>query len=97
AGTGKDYLMFSLCHPAIGEFKTLIWANGTTLWLALRDAMGNEKRAPRSIGGSESQIIDKLATVDVLAISDPLPPGSSLTDYQTTSLLQVIDRRYSHL
>jgi DNA replication protein DnaC len=111
AGTGKDHLMMPLCRAAIGEFKTLIWANGTSIWLAFRDAIANDNKKTHGrvrlyddfeqfddgLHGSESQIIDRLSDVDVLAISDPLPPGASLTDYQSSIMLQIIDWRYNHL
>lgn len=106
AGTGKDHLQTALCHAAVGACKTLLWVNGTSLWLAIRSTFDGkaERYIPRSfedsyfdgdLDGNEADIVAKLAAVDVLAISDPVPPSGSLSDFQAATLFTVVDARYS--
>jgi len=110
-GTGKDHLMMGLAYHAVKDFHTCLWIAGASLWLTYRDAIGighvNRHRFrlrefeydefDAHLGASEAQITDKLADVDLLCISDPMPPGGMLTDYQADRLYEIIDRRYSHL
>jgi DNA replication protein DnaC len=110
AGTGKDHLMFALCYAAVAAFKSVLWVNGSALWLAFREAINSKGKTDfrrgvygeydtfdATLHGSEASISHKLAEVDVLAISDPLSPSGPLTDYQAETLLRIIDRRYSHM
>lgn len=87
AGTGKDHLMIALCYAAIGECKTVVWKNGTSLWVDFRSCIGSER--------DEWEVIRELTAPDLLCISDPLPPRGPLTDYQASNLLTIIDERYS--
>lgn len=112
AGTGKDHLMMGVAHQAVGKFKKVLWINGTSLWLAFREAIGTKPQTNRyaaarfadgdtcdaNISGlSESDIIRKLSEVEILAISDPVPPRGPLTDYQAANLFDIIDARYSRM
>jgi DNA replication protein DnaC len=106
-GTGKDHLMFAMARAAALNFCTVLWVNGADLWMAYRqsyncDRMGSdlvsygEVLCP-DLYGRESCVTKKLATVDVLCISDPVPPSGPLTDSQAEKLIQIVDRRYSFL
>jgi DNA replication protein DnaC len=107
-GTGKDHLMFALSHQAIWAFRTLLWISGQELWLHLRATIGGNAHSPRysrtdlydgyfeaSLGSSEMAVVNKLASVDVLCLSDPIRPGAApLSDYQADTLLNIVDKRY---
>lgn len=87
-GTGKDHLMFALMSHAIRHADlTVKWVNGMDLLGDIRDRI--------QTGEQESALIRSLANPDILAISDPLPPFGSLTEFQATMLFRVIDARYS--
>jgi DNA replication protein DnaC len=108
-GGGKDHLAFGVCYAAVKAFHEVLWVNGTTLWLAFRRAISRDyKGTGRNVGllddyfqydsslcGDEAAIVDQLQQVDVLALSDPAPPGGQLSDYQATTLFEIIDSRYS--
>ncbi len=87
-GTGKDHLAMACARAAIAAFFSLRWINGADLFGDFRDAMGSGER--------ESDLLAKYTGPDVLWISDPLPPAGSLTEFQTTTLFRLLDRRYSH-
>lgn len=107
-GTGKDHLAFAMAHAAVASFRTVLWISGADLWMAYREAMKNEGHdnelvswcgtfTPRLSHCSESGVTSKLSTADVLVLSDPLPPSGALTDWQAEKLIQIVDRRYSHM
>lgn len=89
AGTGKDHLLFALCHAAIGAYRRVEWVNGTSLWMKFRSVIGDDDK-------DELSIIRELVRPDVLAISDPVPPRGPLTDYQASMLFDAVDARYSN-
>ena len=64
------------------------WSNGPALF--------GEVRATFDVKGRrEDEIIKRLVRAKVLYLSDLLPPGNKLTDYQASITYQVIDARYS--
>lgn len=86
-GTGKDHLLAAMMGLAIiAGFRTA-WRSGADLFGELRDRIDEQR--------SESRWVSELATVDVLAISDPLPPFGALSEFQAAMLFRVIDARYS--
>ena len=86
-GTGKDHLLGSLARIAIGKYHVAVeWIRGVDLYARFRDAIRTDT--------SESEIVDPLAAVPVLIISDPLPPVGPLTEFQAAALLRIIDERY---
>ena len=107
AGTGKDHLTVALARAAIsacggekdsyngfsGRFRPgfdIQWSNGPALF--------GEVRATFDVKGArEDQIIDRLADTSVLYLSDLLPPGGKLTDFQAAIVYQVVDSRYNHI
>jgi DNA replication protein DnaC len=88
AGTGKDHLLMAMARAAIVYDRSIDWRNGTSLWVEFRCAIGGDE--------TEAQVVRRLTSPDVLAISDPVPPRGPLTDYQASMLFDVIDSRYSH-
>lgn len=111
-GTGKDHLAFAMAWVAVANYRDCFWVNGTSLWLLFRTAISREWKGSSSayksymadeygefdscLAGDESHIVSKLQNVDLLCLSDPVPPGGSLTDYQAGTLFEIIDHRYNH-
>lgn len=106
-GTGKDHLMFAMARTAVEHFKTALWVNGADLWMAFRQSYNCKRDASDLVSygtefhpelfGRETDVTKKLCEVDVLCVSDPLPPSGPLTDSQAEKINQVIDKRYSCL
>jgi DNA replication protein DnaC len=104
-GTGKDHLLYALMATAIPrsgltptsarwqastaqrrQERNLVWADGCHLFEAARDRI--DAREP------EEDLTAGLGRAAVLAISDPVRPGASLTPAQEDFLFRVIDARY---
>ena len=85
-GTGKDHLLSVLMFAAIQEGKTVQFWSGVDLWASIRDAIDSAK--------SEKTWLAEILAPDVLAISDPLPPIGSLTDFQSACFFRIVDARY---
>lgn len=85
-GTGKDHLLTAVMYAAIKADLTLYWRDGMNLFAELRGLIGSEV--------SEKEMLRRLAWPDVLAISDPLPPQGQMTDFQSSWMMRLIDRRY---
>lgn len=88
AGTGKDHLMVAALRYAV--FRHGLdpkWVNGVELYGAMRDAISDDR--------DESSILAPFIRADILAISDPLPPFGTLTEFQASTLFRIIDARYS--
>jgi DNA replication protein DnaC len=88
-GTGKDHLLVALLRVAIMADLSAEWINGQDLFGEFRDRIDTDL--------SEERAVRKFCRADVLAISDPLPPRGSVSDYGATMLYRVIDRRYRGL
>lgn len=84
-GTGKDTLLAWLGRVAIGCRRSVHWVNGPDLFSRIRDLIGSDR--------SEFEFIEHLKGFDILAISDPCPPGGNLTESQVQWLYRVIDAR----
>jgi DNA replication protein DnaC len=85
-GTGKDFMVTNAMRYAVLELGLrLTWFNGAEL---LDEFLSAQK------GDFKKRLIHSLSSAPVLAISDPLQPGAGLTDSQTATLLDVIDKRY---
>lgn len=86
-GTGKDHLLAALMRIAVLDFGLSVhWLNGMDLFGEIRDRMDADK--------SEADFVRNLAYYDVFAISDPVPPVGTLTEWQANMFFRVIDRRY---
>lgn len=88
-GTGKDHLMVGLMYVAVGAGLTVQWVNGLDLYGQFRDRIDGEQ--------SEAALVNSLASADVLAISDPVPPFGRVSDWQAATMFRIIDRRYRDL
>lgn len=88
-GTGKDHLSTAICKEAIIRHKRqVVWVDGAGLFQEFRDAM-DDKRV------TESGLMSRFVSCDLLAISDPLPAIGALTEFQSGVLFRVFDGRYS--
>lgn len=85
-GTGKDHLLTCLMKAALKAGKTVQFWSGVDLWSSLRDAISTDT--------PEREWIKQSLEPDVFAISDPLPPIGSLTDFQTSNFFRLVDARY---
>lgn len=87
-GTGKDHLMIGAAHQFIGRLGVgVMWLQGSSLWRELRDIITTKDR-------TEADVEKRLLEPHILAISDPLPPGTSaLGEHQAGMLFRVIDGR----
>lgn len=88
-GTGKDHLLVALGRLAAGSGFTIRWVNGAELFRELRDAISEDAK--------ESRVLGRYARPHVLILSDPVPPGGRLSEYQSTMLYQLVDERYRAL
>lgn len=89
-GTGKDHLLMALAKVfAISAGVQIHWVNGVDLLDQLRrDSLSFETRP---------QSANEFRNVDVLWISDPLPPSGPLCEVHQAALFGLIDARYSHM
>lgn len=86
-GAGKDHLLTALLRIAVDHHGfSAQWIDGLEFFMQARDIIGGNK--------SEVDFVNGLLKSDVLAISDPVPPSGSLTDFQLCLLHRVIDGRY---
>ncbi len=90
-GTGKDHQMSACLRAAILShgFRAK-WMYGPNLFLALRGLMSKGSKE------TEQDLIGKMSSVPILALSDPLPTVGGLTPYQGDALLAILDERYRH-
>lgn len=85
-GTGKDHLLVAALREAVRAGTTARYISGMDLWAQMRGAFADDK--------NESSVLRDLTRCDVLAISDPIPPFGTLTDFQTQVLYRIVDARY---
>ena len=100
-GTGKDHLMVGALFCLIAKTRIAAekwgyptiravrvkWTSGVTLFGDRRDAMDLDQ--------TEAEFCAPYIHADLLAISDPLPPTGTLTDFQQQTLYRIIDGRYN--
>lgn len=85
-GTGKDHLLVAALREAIKAGAKAKYVSGMDLWAQMRGAFADDK--------NESTVLKDYQRCDVLAISDPIPPFGTLTEFQTQVLYRLIDARY---
>lgn len=85
-GTGKDYMVTNAMRYAVLELGVQVtWMNGAEM---LDEFLSAQK------GDFKKRLIYSLSSAPILAVSDPLQPGTCLTDAQNSTFLDVIDKRY---
>lgn len=86
-GTGKDHLAVAVARIAVVELAVSArWLDAATLRLKLRECFGTKS--------SERAILKPYVTTKILVLSDPVAPGSNLSDFQADTLFRLIDGRY---
>lgn len=85
-GTGKDRLLASLVRAADCSGCSVQFESGANLLSKFRDLMDRQT--------TEGQFLNDLKKPGVLCISDPVPPGCSLTEFQVSWLYRIVDARY---
>ncbi|MDY0170353.1 MAG: ATP-binding protein, partial [Thermoguttaceae bacterium] len=82
SGSGKDHLAGALAKAVIvaRPETSLKWVNGLDIWAEARDRIGRNE--------TEKGLVEELVRPHVLLLSDPLPPGGALTDFQAALLLR---------
>lgn len=89
-GTGKDHLAMAICRAAVLDYGfTVERINGPEWYGRLRDFMNQES-------ASEAREVRRLASCDLLLISDPVPPMGDLTQYQASMLYRVLEKRQAN-
>lgn len=88
-GTGKDHLMAAaMFHAVLLRRYLLQWIEGTELHQRLRSFTGDYF--------DERCLASPLRNCQILAISDPIPPGRSLTPRGADILFSILDHRARH-
>lgn len=86
-GTGKDHLMIAALYVATFEHGlSAKWIDGLTLIAKCRSALDGS--------ASLEAIVRRFCQPMILAISDPVPPKGSATEFSTEIFQRIIDRRY---
>jgi DNA replication protein DnaC len=85
-GTGKDYVLAGLVYRAFELGLSCDWLSGQEFYGGMRDLMGTRSR--------ESAFFETFDSPDILAISDLVPPVGELSEWNTSQLYRLIDRRY---
>lgn len=86
-GTGKDHLVIAIAREVVVRLLvTARWLDCSTLRARLRDAIKSS--------AEERRILSPFVAAGVLVLSDPVPAGAKLTDYQADALFRLIDGRY---
>lgn len=86
-GTGKDHLAVAVAREAVIRLAiSARWLDASSFRSELRDAIKSSK--------DEKRIVGPYLTAGVLILSDPVAPGSGLTDYQADALFRLVDGRY---
>lgn len=91
-GTGKDHLMVATIKAICAGYENksnrqrAIYRDGLRLFAEFRGTINNNR--------AEDSVVDVYIQPDLLALSDPVPPVGSLSEYEQRMLLRVIDGRY---
>ncbi|MCD0460039.1 ATP-binding protein [Roseiconus lacunae] len=87
-GTGKDHLMVATLKAIVQGYSirragAVVYRDGLSMYSHFRSHLKDE-----------DQLVSHLLKVDLLAISDLLPPTGPLSEYEQRILIRVIDGRY---
>lgn len=85
-GTGKDHLMAAMLREVVRAGRSCERINGTDLAGQCRDLIGGH--------ATESEFLQRWATVDLLALSDPEGNREKATEYYADWLYRIVDYRY---
>lgn len=86
-GTGKDHLLMAMMRSAIIHHGLKVkWFDGLRLFAEIKNAIGE---------GTVERLLSSLVGVQILAISDPVPPRDALSVYELSVLRDIVERRYN--
>lgn len=85
-GTGKDHMASALIRSVLASGRSAMIKTGADLWSATRDVISREI--------TEQDALQQYVSPTVLCISDPIPPGTRLTEFQAAWLYRIVDNRY---
>lgn len=85
-GTGKDHLMAAMLREVVRANLECQRINGTDLAGQCRDIIGGHT--------SEAEFLQRWASVDLLALSDPEGNREKATEYYADWLYRIVDYRY---
>ena len=85
-GTGKDHLMAAMLRSVVKASRSCERINGSDLAGQCRDIIGGHT--------SEAEFLQRWASVDLLALSDPDGTKEKATDYYADWLYRIVDYRY---
>ena len=87
-GTGKDLLLMALARIAVGnDVGETEWFSGPELFATVRASISDNR--------GELELLRRLANVEVLMISDLIPPSQRVSDFQADTIYSVVDGRYN--
>jgi len=85
-GTGKDHLAIAVARWAVITLGVSArWVTGPGLRGELRDGITD--------GRKEGATLSPYISADLLILSDPVAPGSRLTDFQVDAMFRIADER----
>lgn len=103
SGTGKDHLITAVVRAAVGRLASAAryipeigittqpfnaaWFSGASLFGQMRAAIKDE---------TETDVVDRYASAELLSASDLIPPSGRITDFQSEVLYRIFDERYNH-
>jgi DNA replication protein DnaC len=88
-GTGKDHLMVAVVKRIAMGFDIpgkVVYRDGLTMFSEFRDAIRTNV--------SEDTIVERYTRPRLLAVSDPVPPIGTLSEYEQRIWLRIVDGRY---
>lgn len=88
-GTGKDHLMVAVAMgiARVARKELILYRDGLRLFSEFKAAFDSRDT-------TEDKIVKKYTSAALLAISDPIPPRGTLSDYEQRLLYRIIDGRY---
>ena len=86
-GTGKDHMLVALMGSAIVDHGFQVqWSDGLRLYAQIKAAISSN---------NTEDLLRAYSNVQILALSDPVPPRDELSSYEMMILRDIIERRYS--
>lgn len=85
-GTGKDHLLAAALFSAAAASLHCLWMSGQEFYGRMRDVMDTGER--------EAKVMNAWALPSILAISDPIPPRGQVSEWNTSQLYRLLDKRY---
>jgi DNA replication protein DnaC len=85
-GTGKDHILAASLYQAAMLTIPTNWLSGQEFYGRIRDSMDTGER--------EESLMERWGQPFVLGVSDPIPPIGKPSEWNTSQLYRILDRRY---